>query len=62
MQIGKIAKTVVAGLFAAVGVAYAAVSDDVYSSAEIVNTVLAVLTVLGVWVTPNAKQSDNSQR
>ncbi len=59
MKIGKFAKTFVAGLFAAATVAYSAVSDDVYSSTEIVNTVLAVLAALGVWATPNAKKSDD---
>ncbi|MFN2636926.1 MAG: hypothetical protein ABR585_07870 [Gemmatimonadaceae bacterium] len=62
MNVGKLAKTIVAGLFAAVTVAYSAVSDDVYSSTEVVNTVLAVLTTLGVWAVPNAKQSDSTQR
>jgi hypothetical protein len=62
MNVGKIAKTVVAALFAAVTVIYSAVSDDVYTTTEIVNTVLAVLTALGVWAVPNAKQSDLSQR
>jgi len=58
MQIGKMAKTVVAALFAAVTVAYSAVSDDVYTSTEVVNTVLAVLTAIGVWAVPNARQSE----
>jgi hypothetical protein len=58
MRIGKMAKAVVAALFAAVTVAYSAVSDDVYTSTEVVNTVLAVLTALGVWVVPNARQSE----
>ena len=61
MKIGKVAKTVVAGLFAAVTIAYSAVSDDVYTSTEIVNTVLAVLTVIGVYVVPNARQSEPRQ-
>lgn len=61
MKIGKVAKTVVAGLFAAVTIAYSAVSDDVYTSTEIVNTVLAVLTAIGVYVVPNARQSEPRQ-
>jgi hypothetical protein len=62
MNVGKLAKAIVAALFAAVTVVYSAVSDDVYTSTEVVNTVLAVLTALGVWAVPNAKQSDSSQR
>lgn len=58
MKIGKYAKSVVAALFAAVTVAHAAISDDVYTSTEIVGTVLAVLTALGVYATPNARESD----
>jgi hypothetical protein len=45
----------------AVTVAYSAVSDDVYTSTEVVNTVLAVLTAFGVWVVPNAEQSEPRQ-
>lgn len=55
MKIGKIAKTIVAAVFAAAGIAVAAVSDDMYTSTEAVNTVLAVLGVFGVWSVPNAK-------
>lgn len=62
MKIGKVAKTVVAGLFAAVTVAYSAVSDDVYTSTEVINTVLAVLTALGVWAVPNSEQSEPRPR
>lgn len=62
MRIGKVAKTVVSGLFAAVTVAYSAVSDDVYTSTEIVNTVLAVLATIGVYAVPNAEQSEPRQR
>jgi hypothetical protein len=62
MKIGKMAKSVVAALFAAVTVAYSAVSDDVYTSTEVINTVLAVLTALGVWAVPNADQSEPRQR
>lgn len=59
MRIGKVAKTVVAGLFAAVTIAYSAVSDDVYTSTEVVNTVLAILTAIGVYAVPNADQSQS---
>ncbi|GAA4221582.1 hypothetical protein FHR32_005145 [Streptosporangium album] len=62
MNVGKYAKTIVAALFAAVVVAKSAVTDGVYNPAEVIDTVLAVLTALGVWVVPNAKQSDLSQR
>lgn len=55
MKVGKYAKTVVAVLFAAVVVAKSAATDGVYSSQEIVETVLAVLTALGVWAVPNGK-------
>jgi hypothetical protein len=55
MNVGRYAKTVVAVLFAAVVVAKSAVTDGVYSSQEIVETVLAVLTALGVWAVPNSK-------
>lgn len=53
------AKTVVAVLFAAIVVAKSAVTDDVYTSQEVIETVLAVLTALGVWAVPNAKQSED---
>lgn len=59
MKIGKYAKTVVAVLFAAIVVAKSAVTDDVYTSQEVIETVLAVLTALGVWAVPNAKQSED---
>ncbi len=59
MKIGKYAKTVVAVLFAVVVVAKSAVTDDVYTSQEVIESVLAALTALGVWAVPNAKQSDN---
>ena len=62
MNVGKIAKTVVAALFAAITVVYSAVSDDVYTTTEVVNTVLAVLTALGVWAVPNASQSEPRER
>lgn len=58
MNLGKYAKTVVAVLFAAVVVAKSAVTDDVYTPQEVVDTILAVLTALGVWAVPNAKKSD----
>lgn len=61
MKVGKAAKTIVAGLFAAVTVAYSAVSDDMYTSTEIVNTVLAVLTAIGVYFVPNAEQSEQKR-
>lgn len=61
MKIGKVAKTIVAGLFAAATVMYSAVSDDVYTSTEIVNTVLAVLAAVGVYAVPNAEQSDQKR-
>lgn len=59
MNLGKYAKTVVAVLFAAVVVAKSAITDDIYTSQEVIETVLAVLTALGVWAVPNAKKSDN---
>lgn len=58
MKIGKYAKTIVAVLFAAVVVAKSAITDDVYTSQELVETVLSVLTALGVWAVPNAEKSD----
>ncbi|MFC4006661.1 hypothetical protein ACFOY2_05475 [Nonomuraea purpurea] len=58
MKVGKVAKSVVAALFAAAVVVNAAVSDDVFTTTELVNSVLAVLTALGVYITPNAEQSE----
>lgn len=58
MNVGKYAKTVVAVLFAAVVVAKSAITDDVYTSQELIETILAVLTALGVWAVPNARQSE----
>ncbi|WP_326642841.1 hypothetical protein OG884_05690 [Streptosporangium sp. NBC_01755] len=62
MNVGKYAKTVVAALFAAVFIAKGAVDDGVYTPQEWVDTVLAVLTALGVWAVPNAQKSDSPQR
>lgn len=59
MKIGSFAKSIVAALFAAVTVASSAITDDVYTSTEVINTVLAVLTAVGVFVVPNAKKSDD---
>ncbi len=61
MKLGKYAKTVVAVLFAAVVVAKSAITDDVYTSSEVIETVLAVLTALGVWAVPNAAKSDDQR-
>lgn len=61
MNLGKYSKTVIAALFAAVVVAKAAITDGVYTSSEVIETVIAVLTVLGVYVVPNARQSDPPQ-
>ncbi|MEU8199309.1 hypothetical protein AB0C10_36545 [Microbispora amethystogenes] len=58
MKIGKYAKTVVAVLFAAVVVAKSAITDGTYTSQEAIETVLAVLTALGVWAVPNSERSD----
>lgn len=61
MRIGKMAKSVVAALFAAAVVVNAAVSDDVFTTTELVNSILAVLTALGVYAVPNAEQSEPRQ-
>ncbi len=61
MNLGKYAKTVVAALFAAVVVAKSAITDGVYAPSEVIETIIAVLTVLGVYVVPNAKKSDDQR-
>ncbi len=61
MNLGKYAKTIVAALFAAVVVAKSAITDGVYSPSEAIETVIAVLTVLGVYAVPNAKKSDDQR-
>jgi 5-enolpyruvylshikimate-3-phosphate synthase len=58
MNVGKYAKTVVAALFAAVVVAKSAVTDGVVTPQEWIDITLAVLTSLGVWAVPNARQSE----
>ena len=62
MRIGKMAKSIVAALFAAAVVVNAAVSDDLFTTTELVNSVLAVLGALGVYAVPNASQSEPRER
>ena len=59
MNVGKYAKTIVAALFAAVVIAKSAITDGVYTPTEWIETVIAVLTALGVYAVPNAKKSDD---
>ena len=59
MKIGPYAKTVVAVLFAVADIAKSAITDGVFTTQELIEAGLAVLTALGVWAVPNAKKSDD---
>ena len=49
----KVAKAVVAAVLAGAGSLNVALGDNGFSSTDAVTVVLAVLTVLGVYVVPN---------
>lgn len=56
MKIGSYAKTIVAAILAAAYAFQAAITDDTVTTTEWIGIGLAVLTVLGVYVTPNSPQ------
>jgi hypothetical protein len=58
MRLGSYAKTIVAAVLAAAYALQAALTDDVVTTSEWVGIGLAVLTVFGVYVVPNARVSD----
>ncbi len=53
MKLGRFRKTVVALIGAVAAAVTAALTDGVFTAAEGVGVVLAVLTVFGVYATPN---------
>lgn len=55
MKIGSVAKAIVAGVLAAAQGLNIAMGDDTLTTSEMITSVLAVLTVLGVYVVPNGK-------
>lgn len=57
MNIGSIAKTVVAAIMAAGYAFQAYITDDKITTTEWIGIVLAVLTVLGVYAVPNSPPS-----
>lgn len=56
MKVGVVAKTIVAGVLALAQGLNLAVGDNTLTTSEMITSVLAVLTVLGVYVVPNGKQ------
>lgn len=60
MRVSAVAKTIVAAVGAGVTAATVAMGDDVISSTEAINVVLAVLTALGVYVVPNGEKKAES--
>lgn len=58
MKVAKYAKTVVAAIVAGGTALAVAMGDDVISSTEAVTLSLAVLGALGVYVVPNARDTD----
>jgi hypothetical protein len=59
MKLGSYAKTIVAGVLAAAYTLQAALTDDTVTTTEWVGIGLAVLTALGVYITPNSTKADS---
>lgn len=60
MNVGKMAKAIVAAVAAGSATLVTAVSDGVFSTGDVVTVVLSVLGSLGVvWAVPNAAASDD---
>lgn len=55
MKVGTVAKSIVAGTLALAEMVNLAMGDDTLTTSEMITAVLAVLTVLGVYVVPNGK-------
>ena len=58
MKIGKYAKTIVAAIVAGATALAVAMGDDTLSTTEGVTVALAVLGALGVYVVPNARDTE----
>lgn len=59
MRISSIAKSIVGGLAAGATAAVTAVQDNVYTTGEVVTTVLAVLAAWGItYAVPNRQTTD----
>lgn len=53
MKVSAVAKTIVAVLAAAVSAVVAATNDDYWTSTEMIQVAIGILTALGVYVVPN---------
>lgn len=58
MKIGRYAKTIVAALVAGGTALTVATGDDVLTATEGITAALAILGAFGVYVVPNAKDTD----
>ncbi|MFC3504790.1 hypothetical protein ACFOOK_28015 [Micromonospora krabiensis] len=58
MRVTKYAKTIVAGIVAGGTALTVALGDDVLTATEGITVALAVLGAFGVYVVPNAKDTD----
>lgn len=59
---GKYTKTIIAALFTVLDGLQSAISNDVITSSEWVHICLMALATLGVYVAPNARQSEDVHR